>query len=319
MSRIEEALRRASRSPDAVDEESPAAGDRVPAAAAALDRYVPEEALFPRVAPQAVAVAPELRSVPPPADAPAGRVRVRQAPSAPQGRAALDGGGKLVVDAEASPVSVEQYRRVAATLYQAQVEQGLKTIMVSSALPREGKTLTATNLALTLSESYGQRVVLVDADLRAPRIHDVFGVPNTPGLTDYLHSNGDELPTTQISPTLSVITAGYLKGNPIAGLVSDRMGSLLKDAAARFDWVVVDTPPVGLLPDANLLARLTDAVVFVVAAGATPYAMVQRAVAAIGPERIMGVVLNRAADSVMPHSTYYSHYSTQGAERQSGT
>lgn len=215
---------------------------------------------------------------------------------------------KLVVSAAVPPVSVEQYRRLAATLYQARVDTGVKTIMVSSALPREGKTLTVTNLGLTLSVSYGQRVLLIDADLRSPSIHGVFGLPNAPGLADYLRTDGAALPISRISPTLSVLPAGSTNGNPIAGLVSDRMKQLLEQMASRFDWVLLDTPPVGFLPDANLLGRLADAVVFVVAAGSSPYALVQRSVTAIGPDRVIGIVLNRAAASTMSDSTYHRDY-----------
>src|SRR4051812_47723561 len=86
--------------------------------------------------------------------------------------------GKLILS-HADPVAVEQYRRLAATLHELQAAHGVKTLMVTSAVPREGKTLTISNLALTLSESYGRRVLLIDADLRRPSIHEVFGVPNT--------------------------------------------------------------------------------------------------------------------------------------------
>ena len=80
---------------------------------------------------------------------------------------------------QADPASREQYRRLAATLHHAQAEHGLKVVMVASAVPGEGKTLTATNLALTLSESYQRRVLLIDADLRRPSLHDDVQVPNT--------------------------------------------------------------------------------------------------------------------------------------------
>jgi capsular exopolysaccharide synthesis family protein len=180
--------------------------------------------------------------------------------------------------------------------------------MISSAMPREGKTLTATNLALTLSESYHQRVLLVDADLRAPSIHELLQIPAAPGLTDYLSDTGSELPVVRFSPHLAVLPGGRMLANPIAGLVSTRMQGLMADAVTQFDWVVVDTPPIGLLPDANLVARLADAVVFVIAAGQSPFGQVQRATAQIGAERILGVVLNRAEASAVPNSSHYRRY-----------
>jgi capsular exopolysaccharide synthesis family protein len=215
---------------------------------------------------------------------------------------------RLVVSGDASPAIVEQYGRLAATLYHARAEHGIKSIMISSALPREGKTLTAVNLALTLSESYRERVLLIDTDLRGAAIHSLFGLPASPGLGDFLDGDAVDVSVAVASDTLSVLAAGTCTGNPIAGLVSGRMKHLLERASARFDWVLLDTPPLCLLSDANLLARVTDGLVFVISAGVSPYPMVQRAIATVGAERILGIVLNRAPESVVPQSTYYQHY-----------
>jgi protein-tyrosine kinase len=180
--------------------------------------------------------------------------------------------------------------------------------MVSSAVPAEGKTLTVTNLALTLSEAYGRRVLLVDADLRRPSLHEVFSLPNTTGLSEGLRIGGGEFPVLQVSQRLSVLPAGGAQPNPLAGLTSDRMHAFLQDSAAMFEWVLLDAPPVGIMPDANLLARLVDGVIFVIAAGSTPYALVERAIAEIGRDHILGTVLNRVEASAIPATAYYDHY-----------
>src|SRR5262249_52852356 len=158
-----------------------------------------------------------------------------------------------------------------------------------------GKSLTATNLALTLSESYQRRVLLVDADLRRPTIHDIFRLPGEPGLVDSLRGvTKGPLPVVQISPTLWVLPAGRPHPDPMRVLVSESMKQLIAEAVEQFDWVIIDTPPVVLLPDANLLASMVDAALLVVGANSTPYPIVKRAVDALGPSRILGVVLNRA-------------------------
>jgi protein-tyrosine kinase len=216
--------------------------------------------------------------------------------------------GKLVVADDTPSVSVEQYRRLAAAVHELQIDSGLKTLMVTSALPREGKTLTVTNLALTLTESYGRRVLLIDADLRRPSIHQVFNLANVKGLGELLRSDCQELPAFEVTPRLSVLPAGRPDSNPIAGLTSDRMRELLEHSAASFDWVLVDAPPVTLLPDAQLLARLTRAVIFVIGAGSTPYAMVERAVTEVGRDSIVGTVLNRIGDQHIPATEYYGEY-----------
>ncbi len=181
---------------------------------------------------------------------------------------ALD--GKLILN-RAAPVAVEQYRRLAATLHDLQSSHGTKTLMVSSALPREGKTLTVTNLALTLSEAYGRRVLLIDADLRRPTVHEIFRLSNARGLSEGLRSDREDLSLLPVTPLLSVLPAGQPSSNPMAGLTSERMRVLLEEAASVFDWVLLDAPPVGIMPDAHLLARLTEGVIFVIAAGSTPY------------------------------------------------
>lgn len=215
---------------------------------------------------------------------------------------------KVVVDQETDPVSKEQYRRLATTLYATQAANGLKVVMVASALASEGKSLTASNLALTLSESYQKNVLLVDADLRRPSLHEVFGVPGSPGLTDGLGAAEDrKLSLHHVSPTLTLLTAGVPTSDPMAVLASDRMKQLVGEARETFEWVIVDTPPLGLLADANLLAEVVDGAVLVVRAESTPYDIVQRTVAMLGRERLLGVVLNRAR-TLPAHGHQYSSY-----------
>jgi capsular exopolysaccharide synthesis family protein len=216
--------------------------------------------------------------------------------------------GKFVVGGACDVVASEQYRRLAAALHDAQVEKGLKTVMVTSAVPREGKTLTVVNLALTLSESYGRRVLLVDADLRRPSIHDALRIHNDRGMSEALVSNRMELPLIEISERLWVLTSGRAEEKPLAALSSDRMRKFLDDVAGRFDWVLLDTPPVGLLPDAQVLGRLVHATVFVIRAGVTPFAAVDRAMADLGRECIIGTVLNDVDPRTLPPASYYGHY-----------
>jgi capsular exopolysaccharide synthesis family protein len=228
---------------------------------------------------------------------------------------------KLVVATESGSMPVEQYRRLAAALHERQVEGGLKTLMVTSALPRDGKTLTVTNLALTLSASYGKRVLLIDADLRRPTVHEVLRIPNRMGLCEVLNARCETVPLVEFSPLLTVLTAGSPHSNPMAALTSQRMGQLLEHGQKNFDWVLLDAPPVGIMPDAGLLAGITGATLLVIGAGTTPYAIVQRAIAELGRDRIIGTVLNRIADDKIPATGYYGHYygnspSVEGAARR---
>jgi capsular exopolysaccharide synthesis family protein len=218
---------------------------------------------------------------------------------------------RLVIGREIPPPTVEQYRRLAAVLHDLQAQHGLKVLMVTSAAPQEGKTLTAANVALTLSESYRQRVLLVDADLRRPSVHQVFGIPNGTGLADLVNGGRHAAAPTQISPCLSVLTAGRGLASPLAMLTSDRMRDVIVEAMAHYDWVLLDTPPVGLLPDAQLVSRLSEGALFVIAAGVTPYSAVQRAIADLGADRIVGTVLNRVDGRALGGDSYGGYYDTQ--------
>jgi protein-tyrosine kinase len=221
---------------------------------------------------------------------------------------------KVVVDKRVLPSSREQYRRLAAALHHAQSANGTKVVMIASAMPGEGKTLTASNLALTFSESYHRHVLLIDGDLRRPGLHSVFGVDNSFGLADGLASiNERRVPLQQVSSRLSILTAGLASSDPMAGLTSERMRRIIDEAREGFDWVFIDTPPVAVLSDANLLARMVDAAVMVVKAGSTPFELVQRAIDAIGRDRTIGVVLNRAdpIDDASGYASYSSYYTAE--------
>jgi protein-tyrosine kinase len=216
-----------------------------------------------------------------------------------------------LVTGTSSTASLEQYRRLAAVLHEDQVQRQLKTVMITSALPQEGKTLTLVNLALTLSESYARRVLVIDADLRWPGVHTVLDIPNDRGLSEALRDGQHELPFVEVSSHLSALTAGKPGPTPLAGLTSNRMGEVIEACAARFDWVLIDTSPVGVLPDAQVLARLVGAVILVIGAGSTPAAAVERAVAELGgPDSIIGTVLNRVEQRRIPEANYYGQYGT---------
>ena len=218
--------------------------------------------------------------------------------------------GKLVGTEGFSGAAQEQYRKLAAILHHAQVERGVKVIMTSSALPGEGKSLTAVNLALTLSESYQRRVLLIDADLRRPTVQRIFAIPPIAGLNDGLKASEDRpMALTTVCERLFVLPAGRPEADPMSGLTSDRMRRLIAQAASSFDWVIVDSPPVGLLPDASLLSAIVDGVLLVVRAGKAPFQLVKRTVESISHERILGVVMN-AIDVAHDRNAggYYEYY-----------
>lgn len=327
MSRIEEALKRAR---DAAYEE--AAGGTVrsnPAAGPKVEIFqdpwaVTQETPAPTgQAQEADATGPfaQQSETPPSAvDAASGQAEpAASEASAPVGLALFQGfdpklAEKIVATPDIRPAFAEQYRKLAGVLHHAQLEKDLKVVLVTSAMAGEGKTLTSTNLALTFSESYRRSVLLIDADLRRPTLHETFQVPNVSGLGDGLRADKEQkLSLVQVSPRLTLLTAGRPDPDPMSGLTSERMRRVVEEAKGRFEWVIIDTPPVGLLPDAKILASMVDAALLVVRAGATPYQLARKAIEMIGRDRVFGVVLNRVEDGLGAAYGYgygygYGHY-----------
>jgi capsular exopolysaccharide synthesis family protein len=298
MTRLSDALKRAAESADAP------VSIQSNAATATSWQFAPTEPVEAPSEPPTAAP-----HTPPAADVQAARTTVPPQPrSKPRNvtiRVGQEDRHKLVINEGLDPALVEQFRHLAATLHHAQEQSAMRSVMVTSAAPNEGKTLTATNLALTLSESYQRRVLLIDADLRRPRMREMFALPAGEGLTNVLvKPDGGRLPVHHVSQTLAVLTAGDDVADPMSLLASPAMKQLLDEARSLFDWVVVDTPPIAILPDANLLSAMIDTALLVVSAQSTPYPLVQRAVQAIGPGRILGVVLNRAEHAAVPIYDY---------------
>lgn len=224
---------------------------------------------------------------------------------------------KVVIDRNTDQASREQYRRLAATLHHAQGANGMKVVLITSAVQGEGKSLTASNLAMTLSESYHRNVLLIDADLRRPTLHTIFQIDNSAGLGEGLTSREQRrLPVRQVSSRLAILPAGQPSADPMAGLTSDRMRQLLDEAREAFDWIIIDTPPVVLLSDANLLGSMADAAVLVIQAESTSYDLVNRALASLGRERVLGVVFNRSHSGISAEGyQYYGGYADTLVDR----
>jgi protein-tyrosine kinase len=219
---------------------------------------------------------------------------------------------RLAIGAQSNPVLADQFRRLAGTLLHLQRTENLRTLMVTSALAADGKTMTAVNLSLVLSEAYRRRVLLVEGDLRRPAISRAAGVPAGPGLSEALKSHDDRRPSlVQLTDTLTLLPAGQPDSDPLSGLTSGRLQALIQDASEKFDWVIVDTPPLAATTDATLMCPLVGAVLLVVRAGVTPLEGVKQAVDALGRDRILGVVLNASDQAEVGTYEYYSDTQTQ--------
>ena len=204
----------------------------------------------------------------------------------------------FVSDHPHSSYGREQFRTLRSRLFRAGHSAPLKRILVASALPREGRSFVAANLAQALAQQHGSRVVLIDADLRSPSAHRYLGAPPAPGMSEYLRGEAGESAVVQQGNVegLWFVPAGQAGDNPVELLGGSRMPQFLDRLSPCFDWMVVDSSPAIPVSDATLLARLCDGVVLVVAAGVTSQEMAWKTRAMFEGHTLLGVVLNRAAD-----------------------
>lgn len=203
----------------------------------------------------------------------------------------------------------EAYRTLRTNLMFSQSVR-LRTMVVTSAGPADGKTTTSSNVAATFAQQ-GMRVVLVDCDLRRPRIHEVFGLNKEPGLSQLIlgYNGVEEVIRPSGVENLSIISSGTPPPNPSELLGSERMMSVLRDLRDSFDLVVLDTPPVLLAPEASVLAAGADGVVLVVRAGVTQRAAAQDAAQQLHTvgANLVGTVLNDPDAKLPGYSSYYAY------------
>ncbi len=223
-----------------------------------------------------------------------------------QGRLPLE--EHLIASRPADSFETDQYRLLGHFLEQTGEQKGHRILAVTSAGVGDGKTTTAINLATTLAQSPKTRVLLVDTDLRRPLVAANLGLSDSgPGLVGALLDVRHELAAV-VRPTpfhLDVLPAGRPPGNPYQVLDSSRVGQLLDEARATYDCVILDTPPVLVVPDCRLMSQWVDGFLVVVAAHRTPRKLFGDTLSSLDPDKVLGIVFNR---DDRPLSGYYGRY-----------
>lgn len=221
------------------------------------------------------------------------------------------GTAALVTIADPQSPAAEAYRTLRTNLQFSTLDKPVRTVLVTSAGPDEGKSTTLCNLAVTIAQA-GTKVLVVDCDLRRPVLHELLDLSNEKGLTTALiDENSGRLPLQQTAvPNLSALTSGPLPPNPADLLGSQRMLKVLEGLTAAADLVLLDSPPVTLVADGAILASRTDGVVLVVGAGRTRRDLAARAKAII--EKANGRILGAVLNNVRLDQKLYGYYSTQG-------
>ncbi len=231
-------------------------------------------------------------------------------------RVPTDGAVGLIVARDPLGQTSEEFRRIRSALDYAAVDHPMKRLLVTSCVPGEGKSTTAANLALTLA-GLQSRVLLIDADLRRPGIATMFSVDGTIGLTSVLlgRFSLDEAKVQRRNSTLDILPAGLLPPNPAQLLTSEAMRALLEEASAQYDHVVLDTPPITSVADANLVSPFVDGALIVVDAGRTRRTQLAHALQRFEASggKAIGVVLNKARRTNRPDA-----YLSDAARRSVG-
>ena len=211
---------------------------------------------------------------------------------------------------EESSLGAEKFRFLAVRLRQIRRGRDFKKLLITSTIPGEGKSTVSANLAVALAHRKKQTILLVDGDLRRPVLAQEFGLGDQAGLSECLR--GEPRPITNIyrleTAGLWFLPAGRPPENPLDLMQSGRLSDLLDQLTTRFDWIVIDSPPVLPLADTSVWTRFVDGVLLVAREGTTEKRQLQRGLEALDQSKLLGMVLNSCTDG--DHSSYYQRYSS---------
>jgi capsular exopolysaccharide synthesis family protein len=218
-------------------------------------------------------------------------------------------GTRIVVANEPRSPGADRFRYLRMRLRELRNKTKLHSLVITSALPKDGKSTVALNVATVLAEGGEQSVLLVEADLHHPTLARTLGISIRPGLAESVEGGGNPLAeVTRLDPLgWYLLQAGKARGNPTELLQSKAFASCIGKLTSHFDWVLFDTPPVAPLTDALSVARQVDATLLVVRAHHTPCEAVDDALALLGPGAVAGVIFN-AADHLNHLYDKYARY-----------
>jgi capsular exopolysaccharide synthesis family protein len=216
----------------------------------------------------------------------------------------------LVALTEDNSLGAEKFRLLRARVRHIQEQKQIKRIVITSAVPDDGKTLVSMNLAISLAKHTTQKVLLLEGDLRKPMLAAHLGVPGFRGLDDWY--SGTESISKFIYQVkgmqLWVLPAGVPRDNPLAILQSPRFLELFEQLSKCFDWLLIDAPPLLPMADVNFWSRQSDGILLVLREGRTPKKVLQKGLEVLDNPKVIGIVLNHAHDIERSYySNYYSH------------
>jgi capsular exopolysaccharide synthesis family protein len=218
---------------------------------------------------------------------------------------------RVVTLTEANSLGAEKFRLLRTRLRNLRESRQLQKLVVTSAVPNDGQTMVAMNLAICLAKHTDEKILLLEGDLRKPMVGEHLGIKSLPGVGEWASDNEaiakfmyrfDDL-------QLWILPAGSAPENPVNILQSSRFLDLYKQLSTNFDWIIIDAPPLLPMADVSFWSRQADGMLLVVREGATPKNLLQKGLETLDNPKVVGVVLNEAQDV---ESSYYSHYYYKG-------
>ena len=226
---------------------------------------------------------------------------------------------RVVTLTESNNLGAEKFRLLRARLRNLRERQQLQKLVITSAVPNDGKTLVAMNLAVCLAKQTNEKILLLEGDLRKPTLGEHLGIKSLPGVGEWWASVDE--PVSKFiyrfdDLQLWILPAGSAPENPVNILQSSRFLELCKQLSTCFDWIIIDAPPLLPMADVSFWSRQADGLLLVVREGCTPKAILQKGLDTLDNPKVIGVVLNEAREV---ESSYYSHYYYKGQNHSDKT
>lgn len=219
---------------------------------------------------------------------------------------------RLVALTNEQPAAAEAFRLMAVRLRELRRDRELKRLLITSAIPQEGKSIVSANLACTLAQGGQERVLLLEGDVRRPSLSQKFGTDGQAGICGWLKNSASLLDCIVHLPEAGIwaLWACKVIGNPLDSLHPQKLSPLMGQLAEWFDWIIIDSPPVLPIADTSVWSALADGIMLVTRFGKTQRKELIRGIKAVDTEKLIGAVVN--CSKVLPHSDYYSVRSHNG-------
>lgn len=225
---------------------------------------------------------------------------------------------RLVCLGDNDSPATEAFHLLGVRLRDLRKERGLKSLLITSTIPEEGKSLVAANLACTLGSGARQKVLLLEGDMRRPTQAEKFGLAKVPGLCNFLLGKRSLAASLYHLPKAGIwiLPAGESQGSFRELLQSPQLPTLMTTLNSWFDWVVIDSPPILPLMDTNVWARLADGILLVARRGTTKKRKLQRGIEALDTNKVIGAVMNSSISAIDGYDYYYGYGYTTGSSRR---